>query len=155
MKLLTDILYKVSIIEMIGRADAEVSSLCFDSRKAESGAVFIAVRGTESDGHKFIAQAVDKGAKVVVCEGLPPQIDEEVTYVKVADSAKALGLMAANYFDHPSSQLKLVGITGTNGKTTVATLLFQLFRDLGYKVGLLSTVQNHINDEIIPATHTT
>ena len=155
MKLLKDILYKVSITEMIGRADTEVSSLCFDSRKAEKGAAFIAVRGTESDGHRFIAQAADSGAHVVICEELPAVTSPAVTYVKVADSAKALGMMAANFFEHPSSQLKLVGITGTNGKTTVATLLFQLFRDLGYKVGLLSTVQNHINDEIIPATHTT
>lgn len=155
MKLLTDILYKVSITEMIGRADAEVASLCFDSRKAEQGAAFIAVRGTESDGHLFTSQAIDKGARVVVCEEVPAVISPEVTYVKVADSAKALGLMSANFFEHPSSQLKLVGITGTNGKTTVATLLFQLFRDLGYKVGLISTVQNHINNEIIPATHTT
>lgn len=155
MKVLTDILYKVSIIEMVGRADAEISSLCFDSRKAEKDSAFIAVRGTESDGHAFIAQAVSKGARVVVCEEFPAVTSPEVTFVKVADSAKALGLMAANFFEHPSSQLKLVGITGTNGKTTVATLLFQLFRDLGYKVGLLSTVQNHINDEIIPATHTT
>ena len=140
---------------MTGQADAEVSLLCFDSRKAEQGAVFIAVRGTESDGHRFISQAIEKGALAVVCEELPAEIDPEVTYVEVEDSAKALGLMAANFFEHPSRELKLVGITGTNGKTTIATLLFQLFRELGYKAGLLSTVENHINDLIIPATHTT
>ena len=155
MKLLKDILYKVSIRQVIGNAEVAVSSLCFDSRKAENNAVFVAIKGTESDGHGFITQAINKGATVVVCENFPSEIRESVTYVEVVDSAKALGLMAANFFDHPSSQLKLVGITGTNGKTTIATLLFQLFRELGYKVGLLSTVQNQINDEIIAATHTT
>ena len=140
---------------MTGMADAEVSALCFDSRKAEKGAAFVAVRGTESDGHRFISQSIEKGALAVVCEVLPAEINPEVTYVEVEDSAKALGLMAANFFDQPSTELKLVGITGTNGKTTIATLLFQLFRELGYKAGLLSTVENHINDVIIPATHTT
>jgi UDP-N-acetylmuramoyl-L-alanyl-D-glutamate--2,6-diaminopimelate ligase len=155
MKLLKDILYKVSLRKMTGQADAEVASLCFDSRKAEKGAVFIAVRGTESDGHRFISQAIEKGALAIVCEVLPAQLNPEVTYVEVEDSAKSLGVMAANFFDHPSLELKLVGITGTNGKTTIATLLFQLFRELGYKAGLLSTVENHINDVVIPATHTT
>ena len=155
MKLLKDILEKVSVRQMIGSADAEVSSLCFDSRKAAPDAAFVAVRGTESDGHHFISQASEKGAKVIVCEDLPASLLDGVSYVQVEDSAKALGLMASNYFGRPSAQLKLVGITGTNGKTTIATLLFQLFRELGYKVGLISTVQNHINDEIIPSTHTT
>lgn len=140
---------------MVGPANAEVAALSFDSRKVETGAAFVAVRGTESDGHQFIAQAIARGAAVVVCEVLPPDLKAGLTYIEVENSARALGIMADNYFDHPSSQLKLVGITGTNGKTTVATLLFQLFRELGYKVGLLSTVENHINDEIIPATHTT
>jgi UDP-N-acetylmuramoyl-L-alanyl-D-glutamate--2,6-diaminopimelate ligase len=155
MKLLKDILYKVSIRKMTGQADAEVSSLCFDSRKAEKGSAFIAIRGTESDGHQFIGQAVEKGAVVVVCDLLPARTQAGITYVEVEDTAKALGQMADNYFDHPSADLKLVGITGTNGKTTIATLLFQLFRELGYKAGLLSTVENQINDVIIPATHTT
>lgn len=155
MKLLKDILYKVGIRRIVGPASAGVTTLCFDSRKAEKGAAFVAVRGTESDGHLFIPQAIAGGAAVVVCEAIPSEISEGITYVEVEDSAKALGQMAANYFDHPSAELKLVGITGTNGKTTIATLLFQLFRELGYKVGLLSTVENHINDEIIPSTHTT
>ncbi|MBC7744829.1 MAG: UDP-N-acetylmuramoyl-L-alanyl-D-glutamate--2,6-diaminopimelate ligase [Flavobacterium sp.] len=155
MKLLKDILYKVSIKQMVGNAQSQVSDLCFDSRKAVGGAAFIAVKGTQSDGHQFISQAIERGVEVIVCEDFPTDIRKGVTYVEVEDSAKALGLMADNFFDHPSSQLKLVGITGTNGKTTIATLLFQLFCALGYKTGLLSTVQNQINDVIIAATHTT
>ena len=155
MKSLKDILYTVSLNKVLGPTDVEISEICFDSRKVKNGVLFIAVKGTSSDGHLFIDQAVKQGAKSIVCQTLPPNIDEKVTYVEVKDSAKALGIISANYFDHPSSRLKLVGITGTNGKTTVATLLFQLFRELGYKTGLLSTVQNHINSEIIPSTHTT
>lgn len=155
MKSLKDILYTVSLNKVLGPTDVEISEICFDSRKVKNGVLFIAVKGTSSDGHLFIDQAVKQGAKSIVCQTLPPNISEKVTYVEVKDSAKALGIISANYFDHPSSRLKLVGITGTNGKTTVATLLFQLFRELGYKTGLLSTVQNHINSEIIPSTHTT
>ncbi|WP_026899034.1 UDP-N-acetylmuramoyl-L-alanyl-D-glutamate--2,6-diaminopimelate ligase [Daejeonella oryzae] len=155
MKLLKDILYKVALKKVIGSTDVEVSDLCFDSRLVKPGVAFVAVTGTSSDGHIFISQSVKAGAIAVICETFPNDIQENVTYIEVEDSAAALGLMAANYYDHPSSKLKLVGITGTNGKTTVATLLYQLFLELGYKVGLLSTVQNYVNREVVPATHTT
>ena len=155
MKSLKDILYSVSIKKVLGSTDVEVDDICFDSRKAKPGFAFIAVRGTVVDGHKFIAQCVSNGVVAVICEELPAEIVTGVTYVEVENSAKSLGIIAANFYDRPSEKLKLVGITGTNGKTTIATLLFQLFRELGYKVGLLSTVQNHINDQIIPSTHTT
>ncbi|MEJ7691718.1 UDP-N-acetylmuramoyl-L-alanyl-D-glutamate--2,6-diaminopimelate ligase, partial [Daejeonella sp.] len=155
MKILKDILYGVSLKQVSGSTSQEITSICFDSRKAEAGALFIAVKGTLSDGHDFIEQAIDLGTKAIVCEIFPTTLQEGVSYFLVEDSAKSLGIISANFFDHPSSKLKLVGVTGTNGKTTVATLLFQLFRDLGYKVGLLSTVQNQINDEVVPSTHTT
>lgn len=119
------------------------------------GVLFVAVRGTESDGHAFIEKAIDIGAAAILCEELPSNIRENVSYFLVENSAMALGIIASNFYNKPSAKLKLVGVTGTNGKTTIATLLFQLFRDLGYKTGLLSTVQNQINDLIIPATHTT
>ena len=155
MKLLKDIVFKVALKKVIGSTDVEVSALCFDSRKVKPGVAFVAVTGTSSDGHIFISQAVKAGAIAIICESIPEETDKNVTYIEVENSAAALGLMAANYFDHPSAKLKLVGITGTNGKTTVATLLHQLFLELGYKVGLLSTVQNYVNKTIIPATHTT
>ncbi|RYE27499.1 MAG: UDP-N-acetylmuramoyl-L-alanyl-D-glutamate--2,6-diaminopimelate ligase, partial [Sphingobacteriales bacterium] len=155
MKVLKDILYGVSLKQVSGSTSLEVASICFDSRKAEPGSLFIAVRGTLSDGHDFIDKAIGQGTKAIVCEKFPDTLQDGVSYFLVEDSAKSLGIISANFFDHPSSKLKLVGVTGTNGKTTVATLLFQLFRDLGYKCGLLSTVQNQINDIIIPSTHTT
>ena len=155
MKMLKDILYGVPLKQVSGSTDREVASLCFDSRKAAPEALFIAVRGTISDGHDFIEKAISQGATAVVCEMFPATLRSEVSYFLVDDSAKSLGIISANFFDHPSSRLRLVGVTGTNGKTTVATLLFQLFRDLGYKCGLLSTVQNQINDVVVPATHTT
>lgn len=155
MKKLRDILYGVSLKQVSGSTDLEVSGICFDSRKAEPGVLFVAVQGTVSDGHQFIEQVIAQGATAIVCQTLPSGLHENVNYFEVENSAKALGIIAANYFEHPSSKLKLVGVTGTNGKTTVATLLFQLFKDLGYKTGLLSTVQNQISDLVIPATHTT
>jgi len=155
MKILKDILYGVSLLKVIGSTESEVDAICFDSRKAAPGVLFVAVRGTESDGHAFIEKAIDLGAAAILCEELPSKIRENVSYFLVENSAKALGIIASNFYDNPSAKLKLVGVTGTNGKTTIATLLFQLFRDLGYKTGLLSTVQNQINDLIIPATHTT
>jgi UDP-N-acetylmuramoyl-L-alanyl-D-glutamate--2,6-diaminopimelate ligase len=155
MKKMTDILYGVSLKQVLGSTDLDVSSVCFDSRQAQTGALFIAVRGTLSDGHQFINNAIDQGVAAIVCEIFPERIREGVSYFLVEDSAKALGFIASNYYDHPSSKLKLVGITGTNGKTTIATLLFQLFCDLGYKTGLLSTVQNQINGLVITSTHTT
>jgi len=155
MKILRDILYGVSIKQVSGDTGIEVKNICFDSRKAEAGSLFVAVRGTQADGHQYVASVIEKGAIAVVCEELPEILQENVCYVQVEDSAKALGILASNYFENPSAKLNLIGITGTNGKTTTATLLFQLFRGLGYKAGLISTVQNYINDRIVPSTHTT
>ncbi len=155
MKLVKDILYGVSLKQVSGGTDLEVSKVCFDSRQAEQGALFVAVKGTLSDGHEFIEKAISLGAQAVVCEVFPNSLHKDVSYFLVDNSAKSLGIIAANFYDHPSAKLKLVGVTGTNGKTTVATLLFQLFRDLGYKCGLLSTVQNQINEVVVASTHTT
>ncbi|MBT1687818.1 UDP-N-acetylmuramoyl-L-alanyl-D-glutamate--2,6-diaminopimelate ligase [Dawidia soli] len=152
---LKDIVYKVSLTSSYGNMHVEVSNLCFDSRKVTPGTLFVAVRGTQSDGHVYIEKAVAQGAVAVVCEKLPEMISETVTYVTVKNSAHALGVMAANFHNNPSDKLKLTGVTGTNGKTTTATLLFQLFTKLGYAVGLISTVENRINDTIVPSTHTT
>jgi UDP-N-acetylmuramoyl-L-alanyl-D-glutamate--2,6-diaminopimelate ligase len=152
---LQDVLYGVAITKLVGITKREVSALTFDSRQVAKDSVFFAIKGSLSDGHAFISQATDAGATVVICEEIPQILEDTVTYIQVEDAHVALGKMAANFYGHPSAKLKLVGITGTNGKTTIATLLFKLFRELGYKVGLISTVQNQINDEVIPATHTT
>src|SRR5687767_6510614 len=135
--------------------NTEVKGLCFDSRKVKPGYVFVAIKGTASDGHDYITKAKELGASVIVCEKLPETIDEKVTYVTVKNSGLALGIMASNYFGNPSDKLKLTGVTGTNGKTTTVTLLYQLFSALGYKTGMISTVENRIKDEVIPSTHTT
>lgn len=155
MKLLRDILYKAGLLEVSGSTNMAITSICFDSRKVEKDCLFVAVRGTQSDGHTFIEKAIELGAVAIVCEVLPLEIHDKVTYIKVSDSASALGIMASNFYDNPSSQLKLVGVTGTNGKTTTVTLLFHLFRSLTYKAGMLTTVRNMINVEEIPSTHTT
>lgn len=126
-----------------------------DSRRVGTGCLFIALRGTVTDGHTFIDTAVSQGASAILCEELPASLSPGVAYVRVQDAARSMGLLAASFYEHPSSKLKLIGITGTNGKTSVATLLFRLFRALGYRCGLLSTVQNQIDDKVIPATHTT
>lgn len=152
---LKDILYKVHITSTSGSMNVEVTGICFDSRKVDPGFLFIAIKGTQSDGHTFIDKAVSSGAKAIVAEKLPEVLAEHVTYVTVKDSAKALGIIAGNFFGNPSSKLKLIGVTGTNGKTTIATLLFKLFTTLGYRCGMLSTVVNKIVDKEIPATHTT
>jgi UDP-N-acetylmuramoyl-L-alanyl-D-glutamate--2,6-diaminopimelate ligase len=152
---LKDILYKVHITATLGSMTVEVKGICFDSRKTKSGFLFVAVKGAQSDGHLFIEKAVDFGALVVVAEKLPERIADNVTYVTVKDSAQALGIIAANFYHNPSHRLKVVGVTGTNGKTTVATLLYQLFSSMGHRAGLLSTVVNKIVDKEIPATHTT
>lgn len=152
---LQDLLYGVSIKSLKGMPQVEVAALTFDSRSVNPGTLFFAIRGTAVDGHKFIDQTIAAGASVIICEELPAQLNEQVTYVEVADSAEALGIIACNFYGNPSADLKLVGITGTNGKTTIATLLFQLFGNLNYGVGLISTVQNQINDKVVPATHTT
>jgi UDP-N-acetylmuramoyl-L-alanyl-D-glutamate--2,6-diaminopimelate ligase len=154
-KLLKDILYKAGLVKVAGPTDVEITGITLDSRTVSPGCLFVAIKGTASDGHRFIEFAVADGAKAVVCEKMPDHLTEGVTYVKVNNSSQSLGIIAANYFDNPSQKLHLVGVTGTNGKTTIATLLYKLFRELGYHVGLLSTVRNMIDVEIIPATHTT
>ena len=155
MKLLSDLLYKAGIDNMNGTTNLAISSICFDSRKVSVASLFVATKGTQVDGHDFIDKAIEKGAVAVVCEDFPEQINEKVSYIKVQDASFALGMIAANFYDHPSSKLKLVGITGTNGKTTTVSLLFSLYRSLGKKVGMLSTVKNQVNSEVIPSTHTT
>ncbi|ELR71860.1 UDP-N-acetylmuramoylalanyl-D-glutamate--2,6-diaminopimelate ligase [Fulvivirga imtechensis AK7] len=155
MAILKDILYKVSLVSTSGDMGRVVDHIAFDSRKVKEGTLFIAVKGTQVDGHDFILQAVNAGAAAVVCEILPEEVTDSVTYVAVKNSAGALGLIASNFYDNPSTKLKLVGVTGTNGKTTIATLLFNLFRSLGHSAGLLSTVVNRINDDQIQASHTT
>lgn len=155
MKILKDILYKVSLEAVVGNTSVAVNELHFDSRKVSFNDVFIAIRGTISDGHDYIQKAVEKGALAVICEEMPDQKINGITYVQVKDSQEALAFMAANYFEEPSRNLKLVGVTGTNGKTTVASLLYQLFSKAGFKVGLLSTVQVLVGEESFAATHTT
>ncbi len=155
MKDLKELLYKTGILEVKGSTAVRISGIAFDSRKVNQGFLFIAVRGLQSDGHSFMQQIADAGAAAIVCEAFPENIRENITYIKVKDSSLALSFIACNYYENPSSSLRLIGITGTNGKTTTATLLFQLFRKLGYSTGLLSTVKNQINEEFIPATHTT
>ena len=155
MAVLQDILYKVSIRSVQGSTQVRVDDLQLDSRKVKKGSAFIAIKGGSSDGHAFIETAVERGASVVICETLPADRKENVTYVQAEDTAAAAGYMANNFFGQPSARVKLVGVTGTNGKTTVATLLFKLFTALDYKCGLISTVQNQIADRVIPATHTT
>jgi UDP-N-acetylmuramoyl-L-alanyl-D-glutamate--2,6-diaminopimelate ligase len=132
-----------------------ISELIMDSRKVVAGCLFVALRGTQVDGHLYISKAVELGATAILCEEVPLEVSPDVTYIVVTDSARAMGYIAAVYYDNPSRKLKLVGVTGTNGKTSVATFLFQLFRQLGHRCGLVSTVQNQIEDEVIPATHTT
>lgn len=155
MKVLKDILYKTSITDVIGSTSVEISTLQFDSRFVEKNSLFVAVSGTQVDGHQFIQSAIEKGARAIICEVLPVKIDDGVTYVVVQNSGLDLGIVAANFYENPSQELKLVGVTGTNGKTTTTTLLYELFSDLGYKTGLLSTVVNKIGNESIPSTHTT
>ena len=153
--MLKDILYKVSLRSVKGNTGIDVTDLQIDSRKVSDGTCFIAVKGSISDGHDYIETAIANGAKAIVCELLPAQLKEEVTYVEVENSALAAGYISHNFYNEPSLKIKLVGVTGTNGKTTIVTLLWKLFTGLGYKCGLISTVQNQIGDEIILATHTT
>jgi UDP-N-acetylmuramoyl-L-alanyl-D-glutamate--2,6-diaminopimelate ligase len=155
MRNLSDIIQGLPFTELQGSADVAISAVVFDSRKVVPGCLFVAVRGTVVDGHNYIEQAIKDGAVAIICEELPGHTAGEVDFLMVANSAEALGIVSANFYDNPSKKLKLVGVTGTNGKTTVATLLYQLFRDLGYKCGLLSTVENQINGKVIPSTHTT
>jgi UDP-N-acetylmuramoyl-L-alanyl-D-glutamate--2,6-diaminopimelate ligase len=155
MKLLSDILYKTGLVETQGSTNVAITAMTFDSRKVEKDGLFVAVRGTQSDGHDFIDKAISLGAVAIVCEEFPKEIIDRISYAKVVDSSLALGIIASNFYDNPSSSLKLIGVTGTNGKTTTVTLLFQLFRAMGLKAGMLTTVRNMINSEEIPSTHTT
>lgn len=153
--ILRDLLYKVAIEAVNGPTDVAVTGVEFDSRKIRKGDVFVAIRGTQSNGHVFIAKAIAQGAAVVVCEELPADVITAVTYVQVQSASAALAYMAANLYGNPSRSLKLTGVTGTNGKTTIASLLYMLFRNAGYKAGLLSTVKVMVNDREYAATHTT
>lgn len=153
--LLRDILYKVAIRSVTGSTELDINDLQIDSRNVKPGSLFVAVRGVATDGHQFIEKATESGTIAVVCETMPAVLKEGIVYVQVENSAAAAGLMAHNFYGQPSEKMKLVGVTGTNGKTTIATLLYKLFAGLGYKCGLLSTVENHIGDKIVPATHTT
>jgi UDP-N-acetylmuramoyl-L-alanyl-D-glutamate--2,6-diaminopimelate ligase len=155
MKLLRDILYKVSLEEVIGLTNVAIHSVAFDSRKVEHHSLFVAIAGTAVDGHQYMQAAIEKGALAVVCEKLPAERNEAISYIRVADSKEALGYIAANFYENPSEKLKLVGVTGTNGKTTVATLLCELFRQMDQKSGLLSTVKVRVGNDEFPATHTT
>ncbi|UKN03351.1 UDP-N-acetylmuramoyl-L-alanyl-D-glutamate--2,6-diaminopimelate ligase [Paracrocinitomix mangrovi] len=155
MQLLQDILYKTALLETHGSTQIEVNKIEFDSRSVEAGNVFVAVDGAHVNGHDYIGAAVEKGAIAVVCEKLPENLIDTITYCVVKDSADALGIMASNFYDNPSEEIKLIGITGTNGKTTTTTLLHDLVLDMGYAAGLLSTVVNKINKTEIPSTHTT
>ncbi len=152
---LKDLLYKIPLLATSGSMNTDVTSLTMDSRTVGPGSLFVAVRGTVADGHAYIETAVGQGAAAVLCEELPAATVERVAYVQVPNPARAMGFMAATFYGQPSQRLNLVGVTGTNGKTSVATLLFGLFRALGYRCGLLSTVQNQIDDQVITATHTT
>ena len=150
-----DILTNCNLLEIVGEKDVDVTGIAFDSRKVAPGTLFFAVKGTQVDGHDYIDGAIEKGASVIVCEKLPRKKAENVTYVKVDNSAYVLGVGASNYFGNPSEKLKLVGVTGTNGKTTIATLLYRLFTEAGYPCGLLSTIENIIKRDVVPSTHTT
>ncbi len=152
---LNDLLKNVSGYQLEGQDTIEISGIHSDSRKIEKGFIFVAVKGTQSDGHEYIKNAIENGTSAIVCERLPKDINKDITYIKVNDSAETLGKLASAWNGNPSEKLILVGVTGTNGKTTIATLLYHIFRKFGYNVGLISTVCNYINDDEVPATHTT
>lgn len=153
--IITELVNRIPVLEIHGDNSREVTELVIDSRKVTQNSLYIAMRGTVVDGHSFIASAIEKGAAAIVCEEFPETLVENVTYVQVKDSSKALGHLASNFYGNPSLKLKLIGVTGTNGKTSVSTLLFDVFKNLGYPAALLSTVEIRIGEEIIPATHTT
>lgn len=155
MKILRDILYKVAIKSVVGSTDSPIDFVAFDSRKVSKNTLFIAISGNVVDGHAFITSAIESGAIAIICEHLPSEIISGITYICVEDANLALAIIANNFYDSPSSKLRLVGVTGTNGKTTVATLLYRLFTNLGYKVGLLSTVKILVADEKFETSHTT
>ncbi len=152
---LLELLNRISSVETHGTTNREVSELVFDSRKTTKDALYVAVKGSVSDGHSFINSAIEKGATTIVCENLPNSLDENITYIQVKDTSKTLGQLASNFYGNPSEKLNLIGITGTNGKTSVTTLLFDVFKNLGFKSALISTVEYRIGDTIFPSTHTT
>ncbi len=155
MKLLKDILYKVSVNAVYGDTNVKVAQVDFDSRKVVKDSLFVAQKGTSVDGHLYIDKAIRFGARTIICEELPIRLEANITFIQVEDSSKTLAIIASNFYDNPSSKLKLIGVTGTNGKTTVASLLYQLFKKSGYKTGLLSTVQILVDTTVFNATHTT
>jgi UDP-N-acetylmuramoyl-L-alanyl-D-glutamate--2,6-diaminopimelate ligase len=155
LKNLRDILYKADLLETHGVVDKEIFAVEFDSRRVKPGVLFVAVKGLTTDGHLFIPKAIESGATAIVCEEIPAEIPEAVTFIRVKKSALALGIIASNFFDHPSRKIKLIGVTGTNGKTTVVTLLHDLFSQLGYACGMISTVRNLVGKTEIPANYTT
>lgn len=152
---LKDILYKVAVEKVVGSTNISIDDIQFDSRKVSANTLFIAQKGLHFDGHQFIDQTIENGAVAIICEDVPEKKDENITYVQVLDSNEALAIVAANFYDNPSEKLQLVGVTGTNGKTTIATLLYRLFKKAGHKVGLLSTIKIMVDDQDMPATHTT
>lgn len=152
---LDQVIKNIQVTNLIGHSDIDLKGINSDSRKVECGHLFVAVKGTQTDGHSYIPTAIEKGAIAVLCEELPTELSETVTYIQVKDTEDAVGKAATAFYGDPTSKLELVGVTGTNGKTTIATLLYDIFRHFGYKVGLLSTVCNYIDDEAVPATHTT
>ncbi len=153
--LLIDLLQNINTLKTIGLVDREVSVIVFDSRKVTKDALYVAINGSVSDGHQYIGSAIENGARVVVCEGLPNEINNNVTYIIVENTAKALGHLASNFYGNPSEKLQLIGVTGTNGKTSVSSLLFEVFTNLGFQCALLSTVENRVGDEVHASTHTT
>ncbi len=155
MRLLKDILFGVSLSAVSGSTNIKVKSICFDSRNVGSDDVFVAIKGTVTDGHQYIQKAIISGTKSIVCEKLPEKLANKVTYVEVDNGNKALAIMASNFYGNPSKNLKLIGVTGTNGKTTVSSLLYQLFKKAGYKVGLLSTIKIMVDSKEFPTSHTT
>ncbi|MBQ8702188.1 MAG: UDP-N-acetylmuramoyl-L-alanyl-D-glutamate--2,6-diaminopimelate ligase [Prevotella sp.] len=153
--ILSQLIQNIKPLRVEGRTDVDITGVNMDSRRIEEGHLFAAIRGTQVDGHTFVPKALELGAKAVLCEDMPETLQDGVTYIQVASTDDALGKVATMFYGDPSSKLKLVGVTGTNGKTTIATLLYNMFRRLGYKCGLLSTVCNYIEDEAVPASHTT
>ena len=155
MKTLNNILSGIEVLQITGSLDKQVTEICFDSRAVANNSLFIAVKGFATDGHNYIDKAIEGGAMSIIYQNDPVTFNENITYIKVKDSHRALGAISSNFFDNPSSKLRLVGVTGTNGKTSIATLLFTLFTELGYKCGLLSTIRNKIGDKVLGTTHTT
>ena len=150
-----ELLHRISTLNTLGSLENEVSEIVFDSRKVTFGSLYVAIKGTLTDGHQYINASIEKGANTIVCEELPNDINENITYIQVKNSQQTLGHLASNFYGNPSEKINLIGITGTNGKTSASTVLFEMFTHLGFRVALISTVENKIGDRIIPSTHTT